>query len=128
MAVTGFASVVIVAPPGRLRAGLRVLLRDTTGLRVAGECDDALSALRFLAQQPTDVVVIDAGLGISAWALLAQIKRDWPAVRCVCLTHNDEQQRRAQAAGALGSFMSGCAADVIKRVIRDVLTEETKSV
>jgi DNA-binding NarL/FixJ family response regulator len=117
-----FSSVVIVAPPGRLRDSLRVLLRGNTGIRVSGEADDGASALRLIAANPPTLAVLDANLnGDGAWWTLRQIKSGWPQVRCILLAHDAEQQQRARAASADGVFLAARTAEALALVIRGTL-------
>ena len=83
-------SALIIAPPGRLRDSLRVLLRASGRIGRVEEADDARFALGAIAERPPGLVVLDAGLGeADALELLGQIKTHiflpnptWPATLC----------------------------------------------
>lgn len=128
MSESRLASVVIVSPSGRLRDGLRVVLRDSTGVQIVGESDDIQSVLRLLPDRGANVLLLDIELGDSAWALMARVRRDWPQVRVILLVHDHHQQRLAEYAGADGVLMAGSPAEEFKRMFRRVLQGERRLV
>lgn len=124
MSESRLAAVVIVSPSGRLRDGLRVVLRDSTGVQIVGECEDNPSVLQHLTNPRVNVLLLDIELGDGAWVLLARVRRERPDVRVVMLAHNSAQQRLAEEAGADSVLMAGSPAEEFKRMFRSVLRVE----
>lgn len=68
------------------RHGLRALLA-LSGVRVVGEARDGRTALRALAGQPVDTVLMDVRMpGMSGAAAVRPIREAYPAVRIVLMT------------------------------------------
>ncbi|HNT76710.1 MAG TPA: hypothetical protein PKH77_17000 [Anaerolineae bacterium] len=117
-------SVLIVAPPGRLRDGLHVLLQ-ASGLQVAiRQADDGADALRLIPQVQPRVLLLDVGLvDAGSWQRLRQIKAAWPPVRCCVLVHTTAQARCAWEGGADAVLPAGFAAEHFFGVLRELAGE-----
>lgn len=97
--------VLIVDDHPVVRAGLRRLLSDSTGIEVAGEADSARSALERSRAEPWDLILLDMGLpDADGLELLTQLKLDQPHRPVLVLTMrlNGELAVRALRAGAAG--------------------------
>jgi DNA-binding NarL/FixJ family response regulator len=93
-------SVLIVAPPGRLRDALQVMVRAVPQIGHTVQANDALAVLRAAEHSPA-LVLLDADLpGDEAWTVLPQIKARWPQTRCIVLANNGQQRQMANAHGA----------------------------
>ncbi len=114
-------SVLIVAPPGRWRDSLAVLLR-AGGLKLEIELVDDGPGLPRLAGGPPAVVLVDAGLpNDGAWQLLGSARRDWPPARCVVLAHTLAQEQRARSVGADAVLQVGFSGEALYTTMRALL-------
>lgn len=112
----------IVAPPGRLRDSLRVLLRACETITVVGLASDGGDGLLQVAQKAPALVLIDGSLiGEGDGEALRQIKGRWPGVRCLVLVHSVEQEHLARAAGADAVLQAGFRAEVLFETIRSLM-------
>lgn len=97
--------VLIVDDHPVVRAGLRRLLSDSTGIEVGGEADSARTALERSRAEPWDLILLDMGLpDADGLELLVQLKLDQPTRPVLILTMrlNGELAVRALRAGAAG--------------------------
>jgi DNA-binding NarL/FixJ family response regulator len=104
--------VILFARPGRMPAGLRVLLKSLFPL-VQIEQTEALSTVRgLLAVEQPCLVLVDAALPEEqAWLLVEEIKHGFTRHHCVILAHSSIQQQQAQSAGAQAVLLDGFTAD-----------------
>jgi DNA-binding NarL/FixJ family response regulator len=116
-------SALIIAPPGRLRDSLRVLLRASGRIGRVEEADDARLGLGSIAERPPGLVVLDAGLEEDALGVLGQIKTQWPRLPCLVLVRNLEQEPTARAAGADAVLQAGFATETFFSTIRRILPD-----
>jgi DNA-binding NarL/FixJ family response regulator len=98
----------IVTGPGSLQNGLLALMTAMPQIEVVGEAEDASSALQMVVEHRPDLVLLDMDLpGTEPWALLRQIKNDWPATRCIALAEDVQHQQDSEAAGADVALVKG---------------------
>ena len=95
-----------------IRLGLRTMLEAHEGFEVVGEVGDGLAAVRFLAGQPADVVLMDIRMpGVDGVAATRRIRTTVPAerTRIIILTtfEHDENVLAALRAGASGFLSKG---------------------
>ena len=93
-----------------IRLGLRTMLQAHPGFEVAGMVGDGLAAVRFLAERPVDVVLMDIRMpGVDGVEATRRIRQTCPAeqTRIIILTtfEQDENVLAALRAGANG-FLS----------------------
>ena len=82
-------SALVIGPPGRWRSSLCVLLQAPPEISAVHQADDRMAALQCIATTQPAIILLDCGLpGEDAWQALGHIKRTWPQVRCVILTHD----------------------------------------
>jgi len=104
---TNITAILIVAPPGRVRDSLRVLLKSTRPLIHI----DWAEEIDQLADAPPTLVLLDAALpDDQTWSALDHIRQHYPQHRCLILAHSTEHQKRAQAAGARVVLLEGLTA------------------
>jgi len=121
-------SALIIAPPGRLRDSLRVLLRASGRIARVEEADDARLGLQSIAERPPGLVVLDAGLcEEDALAVLGQIKTQWPRLPCLVLVNNLDQEPVARAAGADAVLQAGFATEDFFSAIDHLLADRDKT-
>ena len=85
----------------RVRFGLRLLLEQQPGWRVAGEAEDVEALLDHVRDGCPDLVLLDGELpGMPAQELLAVIRQACPRLRVVFMSGRDELRQAALQAGA----------------------------
>ncbi|MEV6061403.1 response regulator transcription factor [Nocardia asteroides] len=113
---------VLLADDQRLvRAGLRMLIEDTTDLTVVGEAADGVAAVRRFAELAPDLVVMDLRMpGLDGVAATRQILAAAPRAKVLVLTtfDDDEHLFPALAAGASGYFVKDTDPEVLLDAIR----------
>lgn len=101
----GEVTIVLVDDEEIVRAGLRLLLDGTDGIRVVGEAADGLAALDEIARRRPDVILMDIRMprmnGITA---TREVLRRDPGARIIVLTTFDAD---AEVLGALESGAHG---------------------
>lgn len=115
------ASVLVIAPPGRLRDSLIVLLRAHNGLALAGQADNCAEGLQFVRQLRPTLVLLDARLPEKqTWRTLCLLKLK----RChpIALVRTAEQARAARQMGAEAVLSDGFTAGEISETIQTVLS------
>jgi DNA-binding NarL/FixJ family response regulator len=108
-----------------VRQGLAQLINAEPDLVVCGEAETAADALKAVAAQQPDVVIIDLSLkGTSGLELIKDVKVRHPRLPMLVLSMSDENiyAERALRAGARGYMMKEEATDKVLVAIRRVLT------
>ena len=82
-------SILIVAPPSRIRDSLRAIVRATRQIEHVDVADDGTLALEAISARVPSIVLLGAGSHGWEVAVLKQIKADWPEIKCVVLANND---------------------------------------
>lgn len=106
-----------------VREGLRGLLEQQSDMHVAGEADEGLAALEYLATDATDVVIMDMKMpGISAIETIERIAAAHPATHVLVFTSyaEDSQVRDALSAGATGYLLKDALREDLFRAVREV--------
>jgi len=108
-----------------VRAGLRALLEERTGLSVIGEASDGATAVAEVDRLKPDVVVMDLampGPDGDGFAATRRIVQSNPNVRVLVLTTyaSESDAARAIDAGATGYLLKDTAPDDIVQAIRSV--------
>jgi len=97
----GVLTIVIADARPRVRFGLRVLLEQQPGWRIAGEAMDAQTLLRQIRHGCPDLVLADWELpGMRAPELLATLRLGCPRVKVIFMSGKDELRQAALQAGA----------------------------
>lgn len=112
--------VVVVDDHELLRAGTRRILDDANGFCVVGEAGDSDVALKIIAEQEPDVVLVDIRLPTTNGIDLArQIVRDHPDTTILILSAYDDENyvRAALAAGVSGYLLKTMPSDDLLRSI-----------
>ena len=120
-------TVVVVDDHPMFRAGLHVLVEEAEGLVLAGEADDAETAISVCEEVVPDVVLMDIKMpgssGIDATRHIACVLPN-VAVLMVTMLEDDTSVFAAMRAGARGYILKGATADDIVRAIRTVAAGE----
>ncbi|MFC4372711.1 response regulator [Nocardia halotolerans] len=114
-------TVLLVDDQRLVRAGLRMLIEDTTDITVAGEAADGVEAVRRYAELTPDLVIMDLRMpGLDGVAATRQILAAAPHAKVLVLTtfDDDEHLFPALAAGAAGYFVKDTEPTVLLDAIR----------
>ncbi len=114
-------TVLLVDDQRLVRAGLRMLIEDTTDLAVIGEAADGVEAVRRFAELAPDLVVMDLRMpGLDGVAATRQILAMAPRAKVLVLTTFDDDDHLfpALAAGAAGYFVKDTDPAVLLDAIR----------
>jgi DNA-binding NarL/FixJ family response regulator len=120
-------SVLIVARPGRIREGLRALLRSIPRLEIVGEVNEGSAAMEMVTRERPALVMLSSSLPLEEAELaLRQIKAEWPQTQCIVIANNIQHQGMARAAGADDVLLKGFAAETLFTTIDEVLMHGNK--
>ncbi len=114
--------VVIADDHAILRRGLRQIIDETTDLAVVGEAENSAQALKFVRENPCDVMLLDISMpdrnGIDT---LKMVKKEFPKLSVLMLSMHPENQYavRALRAGAAGYLSKQSAAGQLVAAIRE---------
>ena len=123
-AIDESVKVLIVAPASRFRGALRSILRGMPRVGDVGQVDDGPSALKAAAVDPPALVFLDAALpNDEAWAVLGQIKAEWPQARCIVLTEGSQQRTAAEADEADAVLIKGFTTPALAETVARLLSE-----
>lgn len=125
---TGKTRLLIVDDHPLVRSGIRSLIQMEDDLDVCGEAEDQDAALRLVASEQPDIVLVDISLkNSSGLNLLKEITQNYPGVKTLAVSMHDEQTYavRCMRAGAKGYVMKQEGTEKILDAIRCVLKGET---
>jgi DNA-binding NarL/FixJ family response regulator len=92
---------VVVSRPGIMQQSLRSSLAACRGIAVIGSSGDGLTALSQVAKLRPGLLVIDSNLlDEEVEALIAAVKAEQPAIRCVVFVRSSQHRARMLASGA----------------------------
>jgi len=98
---TQLVPTVIVSRPGIMQQALRSSLAACHGITVIASCGDGLTAVRQVAKLQPNLLVIDSNLlDEEVEALIAAVKAEQPATRCVVFVRSSQHRDRMLASGA----------------------------
>jgi DNA-binding NarL/FixJ family response regulator len=106
-----------------VRAGMRALLNEVSGMEVVAETGDGLEALRLIGETKPDLALIDISMpGLNGLEVAARAGKEYPATRIVMLSmHVDEEfVRRALVSGAVGYLLKNAGRDELEMALRAV--------
>lgn len=102
--------VVIADDHGIVRAGIRALLQNLSGVTVVGEASNGREVLGLVDRLRPDIVLLDIAMPeLSGLEAAARIKRDYENVRVIMLSMHPDREYvlRALRAGASGYMIKG---------------------
>lgn len=120
-------SVVIIEDHALVREGLRLILQDEPGIRIAGEAAGVADAFALVERTEPDVALVDLTLGgADGIPLLRGLGVRYPGTRTLALTMHDDGEtvRQAFLAGAAGYVVKGAASGELIAAIRAVARGE----
>ena len=93
--------VAVVSRPGIMQQSLRSSLAACRGIAVIGSCGDGLTAVSQVTKLQPGLLVIDSNLlDEEVEALMAAVKAEQPAIRCVVFVRSSQHRTRMLASGA----------------------------
>src|SRR5215510_12168194 len=111
-----------------VRAGIRALLQNLTGMQVVAEASDGREALRLIKTYQPDVVLMDIAMaGLNGLEATARVTKEFPTVRVIILSMHSTEEYVAQAlrAGAAGYLLKDAAATELELAVTAVARGET---
>ncbi len=117
------APALIVANPGRIRDGLRTLLRAVPRIETIFQASDGPTALQIIEERHPALVLLDSRLANNDIQTVSrQIKAESPQTRCIILVDNIRQQWMAKVADADSVLTIGCPAGEFFATIEGLLS------
>jgi DNA-binding NarL/FixJ family response regulator len=119
--------ILIVDDHGILRQGLKFLLEKETDMKVVGEAEDGVSAVRLTKELSPDVVIMDISMpnlnGIEATSLIV---REVPGTKIIALSMYSNKKFIIDVlkAGASGYVLKSYLFDELVKAIRAVAANE----
>lgn len=111
-----------------VRAGIRALLQNLTGIQVVAEASDGREALRLIKTYQPDVVLMDIAMaGLNGLEATARVTKEFPTVRVIILSMHSNEEYVAQAlrAGAAGYLLKDAVAAELELAVTAVARGET---
>jgi DNA-binding NarL/FixJ family response regulator len=111
-----------------VRLGIRQMLGADPRLAICGEVDSAGAALRWVAEHPAELAIVDLSLPDgSGLELIRALRQAAPGLTILVLSMHDEAlfAERALRAGARGYIMKQEAIDGLAHAIEQVLAGRT---
>ncbi|MEB0140986.1 MULTISPECIES: response regulator transcription factor [unclassified Undibacterium] len=107
-----------------VRDGLRARLESVPHFQVCGEAGSAAEALKIIAEQALDLVLMDINLGnTNGISLTARLSQDYPAIAVIMLSMHEKAEYVSQSvqAGARGYVLKDVPAEEIIHAIESVI-------
>jgi two-component system invasion response regulator UvrY len=116
-------TVLLVDDHDLVRAGVRKILDDVSGIKVIGEASTGEEALKLARKSRPNVVLMDVKMpGIGGFEATRKIRRIDSDIRILALSvcDNDLYPARLLQAGASGYITKGASTDEMVRAIRTI--------
>jgi DNA-binding NarL/FixJ family response regulator len=111
-----------------VRAGIRALLQNLTGIQVVAEASDGREALRLIKTYQPNVVLMDIAMaGLNGLEATARVTKEFPTVRVIILSMHSNEEYVAQAlrAGAAGYLLKDAVAAELELAVTAVARGKT---
>ncbi len=119
--------VLIVDDHALVRLGIKKLLEDVKGIKVIGEVESGETALAFVRNNDTDVVLLDVKMpGIGGLEATRRLLRFKPDLKIIAVTasQGESMPKRVLQAGALGYLTKECKTEEMIQAIRNVFNRK----
>jgi DNA-binding NarL/FixJ family response regulator len=105
-----------------LRAGVVHVLDNDDGIEIVGQGASAEDAIRIVAHELPDLVLLDVSMPGGGIQAARQISERWPTVKCVMLTVSESHGDVAAAlkAGARGYILKGISGAELCAAVKNV--------
>lgn len=117
--------ILVVDDHALIRRGLKMLLEETPGLRIAGEAENGATAVAMVRKQHFDVILLDMAMpDRHGMDVLKQIKQEQPDIKVIVLSMYPEEQYglRALKAGAMGYINKQSAPENLVSAVKQVVS------
>lgn len=116
------ASIFLIARPGRMRDGLRAMIKAMPQLALIGQADNAHSAWDIIIEQPPALILLDATVSLSEiQPLIEKTKIRWPEIQFVVLVNDQQHLWSAQSAGVDRVLLTGFSISQFFTAIEELL-------
>ncbi|MTI94631.1 MAG: response regulator transcription factor [Firmicutes bacterium] len=116
-------TVLLVDDHKLFRRGVRLFLESCPDIQLVGEVSSGEEAIRFLAGQFADVVLLDVEMpGMDGAETAKEISIRWPGIRILMFSSRGSKQKLAKAleSGAAGFVMKDAPPEELVATIRKV--------
>lgn len=110
-----------------VRAGIRTLIENISGIEVIAETGDGREVLRLVGAHRPDLVLMDIGMpGLNGLETTARITKEFPLVRVIMLSMhtNEEYVLQSLRSGAAGYLVKGADTAELEIAIMAVIRGE----
>lgn len=117
--------ILVVDDHALIRRGLKMLLEETPGLRIAGEAENGATAVAMVRKQHFDVILLDMAMpDRHGMDVLKQIRQEQPDIKVIVLSMYPEEQYglRALKAGAMGYINKQSAPENLVSAVKQVVS------
>ena len=127
--------ILVIAPPGRVRDALLLLLRSRPDIQLLQPVTDCLLGMEIADCFEPDTIILDCSN--SSWTakndkkkdgienFLKHCKQRWPNVPCIALVETPSQIQLALDAGAYTALLKGhTIAQLVERLEQDILQHQ----
>jgi DNA-binding NarL/FixJ family response regulator len=110
-----------------VRAGIRALVENLSGIRVVGEASNGREALRLVESQRPDIALMDIAMSeLNGLEATLRISREYPHTRVIILSMhaNEEYVLQSLKAGASGYLLKDAFTNELEMAIKAVAAGE----
>ena len=110
-----------------VRAGIRALLEQISGVKVVGEAGEGREILNVIQETKPNIALLDIGMsGLNGLDAAAQIRKDFPDVKVIILSmHSTEEYvMQAMKIGVAGYLLKDSATEELEMAVRSVANGE----
>ncbi len=125
----GSLRVLLVDDHALVRAGLRSLLQEISGVQVVGEASNGREGLHLMKSERPDIVIMDISMEeLNGLDALERATKEFPNIRIIILTMHDDREHVLSAlrAGAAGYLLKDSLATELELAIRSVARDRHK--
>ncbi|MCL5030771.1 MAG: response regulator transcription factor [Bacteroidetes bacterium] len=111
-----------------IRAGIRELLQNMSGIEVIGEASNGREALERIKEFSPDIVLLDIAMSeLNGLEVAERVNKDFPSVSVIILSMyaNEEYVLQALKVGAHGYLLKDSAPNELEIAIKAVIRGET---
>lgn len=124
----GVISILLADDHDLVRAGIRSLLQDISGVKVLAEAEDGRKALELVKIHQPDVVLMDIAMpGLNGLEATSRIVKESPRTRVIILSmhRSEEHVLGALRSGAAGYLLKDASTSELETAVRSVAGGES---